>query len=166
MPIAGGLVWAAVALAGLILPERPATLFLLFATGAIFPVALVVARALNERPLGNSNPLAKLMGLSTLMVNLLWVVHVTAALEMPALVPLTIGISLGLHWAVFSWVIGHHVGLVHAIARTVMVGAAWWLVPDGRIAAVGVAVVIAYLYSIVTLAARTPNRVDLTTGPR
>jgi uncharacterized protein DUF7010 len=83
LPIAGALVWAAVALAGLILPERPATLFLLFATGAMFPVALVLARALGERLLGNTNPLAALMGLSTLMVNLLWVLHITAALEAP-----------------------------------------------------------------------------------
>ena len=158
LPIAGS-VWAAVGVAGLILPDRPATLFLLFATGAMLPVALVLARALGERLLGNTNPLATLMGLSTLMVNLLWVLHITVALEAPAFVPLTIGIGLGLHWVVFTWVIGHRVGVVHAIARTILVGAAWWLFPDSRIAVAG-AVIVAYVYSIVTLARRVPNRVD------
>ena len=51
---------------------RTATFVLLFGTGAIFPVALGLSRLLRERILYNTNPLAKLMALSVLMVNLLW----------------------------------------------------------------------------------------------
>lgn len=163
LPIAGATVWAIVAVAGLILPNRPATLFLLFATGAMFPLALVLSRLLGERLLDNTSPLAKLMGLSVLMVNLLWALHLTAVFDAPAYVPLTIGIGLGLHWVTFSWVIGHPVGVVHAVARTLLVTAAWWLFSDARIAAVAAAVVIAYLYSIVVLAGRAPNTSAMST---
>jgi uncharacterized membrane protein len=71
---------------------------------------------------------------------------------------------LGLHLVVFSWVIGHRVGVVHAIARTMLVGAAWWLLPESRIPAVAVAVIIAYAYSIITLARRAPNRADVSSS--
>lgn len=154
LPIAGTLVWTAVGLAGLVIPDRQATIVLLFATGAIFPIAILLARRLGEQLLGNTNPLARLMALSTLMVNLLWPVHLSALALAPGFVPLTVGIGLGLHWVVFSWVIGHPVGIAHALVRTALVGSAWWMLPDTRVAAVAAAVVIAYIASIVTLARR------------
>ncbi len=157
LPIAGTLVWTAVGLAGLVIPDRQATIVLLFATGAIFPIAALLARRLGERLLGNTNSLGRLMALSTRMVNLLWVVHLSVLALAPELVPLTVGIGLGLHWVVFLWVIGHPVGIAHALIRTVLVGAAWWLVPGARVAAVAGAVVIAYITSIVTLVRRIPN---------
>jgi hypothetical protein len=157
MPIAGALVWTAVGAAGLVMPDRQATIVLLFATGAIFPVATLLARRLGERLLGNTNPLARLMVLSTLMVNLLWVVHLSALAVAPELVPLTVGIGLGLHWIVFSWLVGQPVGIAHALLRSALVGAVWWLVPDARVAAVSAAVVVAYVASIATLSRRVPN---------
>ena len=154
LPIAGALVWAVVGVAGLVLAERTATFVLLFGTGAIFPIALGLSRLLGERILDNTNPLAKLMALSVLMVNLLWALHLTLVVDAPGFVPLTIGIGLGLHWVVFSWVIGHRVGIVHAILRTLLVTAAWWFLPDWRVSAVAAAVIVAYAYSIATLSRR------------
>ncbi|HSK92811.1 MAG TPA: hypothetical protein VLA76_01990 [Candidatus Angelobacter sp.] len=157
LPIAGAAVWAVVGLGGLLLAERTATFLLLFGTGAIFPVALGLSRVLRERVLDNANPLAKLMALSVLMVNLLWALHLTLVIDAPQFVPLTIGIGLGLHWVVFAWVIGHRVGLVHAVLRTALVSAAWWFLPDWRVSAVAGAVIVAYAYSIATLSRRSPN---------
>jgi hypothetical protein len=158
LPVAGALVWTAVGLLSLVLPERTATFVLLFATGAIFPLAMGLARLLDERLIDNFSPLARLMALSVLMVNLLWALHLTVILDTPAYVPLTIGIGLGLHWVVFSWVIGHPVGIIHAVLRTVLVTGAWWLLPDWRIAAVSAAVVVAYALAIVVLASRQTRR--------
>lgn len=158
MPIAGLVVWALVGLAGLALPLRPAVLVMVAATGAIFPIALAVARLRGEALISNPNPLARLMGLCIVMVNLLWAVHLPLMASAPGFVPLTLGIALGLHWIVYSWIVQHRVGLVHAILRTGLVLAAWLMWPDHRVAAVAGAVVIAYAVSLAMMARR---RVDL-----
>lgn len=62
MPVAGVIVWAAVGLIGLFLPFRTAVFVLVFGTGAILPIAMLIARIRHEELLSNSNPLAKLMG--------------------------------------------------------------------------------------------------------
>ncbi len=157
LPLAGAIVWAAVGIAGLFLPARAATLVLLFASGAMFPLALGLARPLGERLLDNTNPLARLMAFCVLMVNLLWALHLTLWFGDPAYVPLSLGIGLGLHWIVFSWVIGHPLGIVHTILRTILATAAWWLVPNYQLSAVAAAVVLAYGYSIYALATRRLN---------
>ncbi len=162
LPMAGALVWAAIGIAALRLPAATAGLVLLFATGAIFPVGLGLARLLGERLIDNPSPLAGLMGRSVLMVNLLWALHLTVLAIDPALLPLTLGIGLGLHWVVFSWVIGHPVGLIHAVLRTVLVTGLWWLAPGHRISAIAAGVVAAYGLSLAVLAKRPLNT---TAGP-
>ncbi|MBA2668202.1 MAG: hypothetical protein H0U69_14330 [Trueperaceae bacterium] len=154
LPIAGALVWAIVAVAALLVPDRIATMVLVVGSGAIFPLGLLIARALGERLMNNDSPLAALMGMSVLMVNLLWAVHLTLFSIDVQLVPLTLAIGLGLHWIVFSWVIGHPLGVIHTVARTVLVTAAWWLLPDNRIEAIAFGVVITYVYAILALATR------------
>lgn len=154
LPAAGAVVWTIIAVAGLVLPERTSHFVLLFGTGATFPLGLAFAALLRERLVDNPSPLAGLMGRSVLMVNLLWAAHLTLFALEPAFVPLTLAIGLGLHWVVFGWVIGHPMGLVHAVLRTALVTAAWWAFPEARIGAVGAAVVVAYAYSIVVLARR------------
>jgi uncharacterized membrane protein YgaE (UPF0421/DUF939 family) len=88
------------------------------------------------------------------MVNLLWAVHVTVVFLDPQYLPLTLGIGLGIHWIVFSWVIDHPIGTIHAIVRTVLVTAFWWLFPESRLAVVSLGVVIPYVMSILVLSMR------------
>lgn len=164
LPLAGAIVWAVVGIAALFLTPRISTFVLIIGTGAIFPIGLLFARILREKLLNNTNPLAKLMGMCVLMVNLLWAVHITLLYIAPTLVPLTIGISLGLHWIVFSWIIGHPMGTIHSIARTILVTSAWWLFPEHPVSAVAGAVVITYLYSVIVLGTRTPNAVKEVTA--
>lgn len=163
LPVAGAIVWSTIGVAALILPPSGATL-LLFGTGAIFPLGLAVADRLGERLIDNPGPLAALMGRCVLMVNLLWAVHLTVFALAPSFLPLTLGIGLGLHWIVFGWIIDHPVGLIHAITRTALVTAAWWLFPAHRISAVAAAVVAAYGYALYALAIR-PTTTSASRGP-
>lgn len=160
LPLAGAIVWAVIGVASLFLSPRIATFVLIIGTGAIFPVGILLARLLHEKLLRNSNPLATLMALCVLMVNLLWAVHLTLLFEAPTLVPLTLAIGLGLHWIVFSWIIRHPMGIIHAVARTLLVTAAWWTLPDHRVGAVAAAVVVTYVYSVVVLRRRALNTID------
>ena len=102
MPIAGAIVWIIAAVAATRLDRPAAIQVLLSATGAIFPIALVIARLLKEELVNNPNPFGRLMGLCIIMVNLLWALHSTLIFKDASLVPLSLGIGLGLHWIVFS----------------------------------------------------------------
>jgi len=121
---------------------------LLFATGAIFPLALLIAKVRRENLLSSANPLAKLMGLGVLMVNLLWAVHIPLLMKDSEFIVLSLGIGLGLHWVVYSWIIGHSLGILHAVLRTIGIVVVWYSFPETRIFAVASVIVAVYLVSI------------------
>ena len=68
MPIAGAIVWLVVGLLSTQLDEKAGVLALLFGTGAIFPIALLIVRIRGEALMSSDNPLAVLMELCVLMV--------------------------------------------------------------------------------------------------
>lgn len=94
------------------------------------------------------------MGLSVLMVNLLWAVHFPLAFHAPEFVPLSVGISFGLHWIIYSWIINHPLGIIHAILRTLLVLIAWYAFPQYSTFAVSIAVVLAYSFSLFQMLTR------------
>ncbi|SJN27417.1 hypothetical protein CZ797_04970 [Pseudoalteromonas sp. JB197] len=148
MPIAGACVWLAIAIISTQFDERTGVLILLFGSGAIFPLALAIARVRGEALISSDNPLAKLMGLCVLMVNLLWAVHIPLFLYAPTFVPLSLGVGLGLHWVVWSWIVQHPLGIVHAVLRTILVAVAWFTFPENRLLAIGLVIVFVYGISI------------------
>jgi hypothetical protein len=154
MPLAGALVWLVIAVFGYLLAENRATVVMLFGTGLIFPVALLIGKLRGENLTGRLNPLSRLMGLSVLMVNLLWAVHLPLLIGAPRFFPLSLGIGLGIHWIVYSWIIQHPVGLIHAILRTGLVVTAWSAFPSRRMLAVPAVIVIVYLISLVLMVRR------------
>ncbi|CAM3696198.1 DUF7010 family protein [Rheinheimera salexigens] len=154
MPIAGAIVWAVVAALSTQVDSRFAVYILLFATGAIFPLALLIAKFRHENLVSAQNPLAKLMGMCVLMVNLLWAVHIPLLLNAPEFVPLSLGVGLGLHWVVYSWIVSHPVGLIHAVLRAVLIVLAWYVFPDARVLAIASVIVLVYLLSIYQMLTR------------
>jgi len=154
MPLAGAIVWLGVALLSLVFEPPISTLILLFGTGAIFPLGMLISKVRNEALISSKNPLAVLIGQGVIMVNLLWAVHIPLFLYAPSFVPLSLGIGLGLHWVLYSWIVGHPVGLIHAILRTALVIVAWSMFPEQQILAVGLAIVVAYSLSIYQMLTR------------
>jgi len=148
MPIAGAIVWFIVALLSTQFSERTGTIILLFGSGAIFPIGLLVAKIRKEDLMSSSNPLAKLMGMSVLMVNLLWAIHIPLFLYAPEFVPMSIGIGLGIHWIIYSWIVQHPVGTIHAITRTILITIMWFAFPEQRLLAIGLVIVFVYSVSI------------------
>jgi len=148
LPIAGAIVWLAVGLASTQLSARMGVLVLMIGSGVIFPLGLLIANLRHEALVSSVNPLAKLMGLCVLMVNLLWALHIPLFLYATEFVPLSLGIGLGLHWVVYSWIVRHPVGIQHAILRSLLVVAAWMVFPETRILAVSVVIALAYAISI------------------
>ncbi len=115
---------------------------------------MAVARFRGEQLLGNANPLAKLMGVCVVMVNLLWAVHIPLLMQAPQFVPLSLGMALGLHWMVYSWIIAHPLGYRHAMLRSAGLLAVWFAFPAQVVTASALVVVAAYLLTITEMRMR------------
>ena len=92
------------------------------------------------------------------MVNLLWAVHVPLMMKAPQFVPLSVGIGLGLHWIIYSWIVQHPVGLIHAISRTLACVVVWLSLPaEYLLTGISGAIVICYVVSIYLMLTREVN---------
>jgi uncharacterized protein DUF7010 len=156
MPIAGTIAWAAAGVLGAMLRPGPASIALFICTGAIFPMGLIISRFTGEDLLGgaSANELDRLFGLNILMANLVWAIAIPFWLIEPSSLPLSVGVLAGLMWVPLSWMIQHWVGLFHAIVRTVLVAAVWFLFPSQRFVLIPLVIVVVYLISIVALVRR------------
>jgi hypothetical protein len=149
LPITGCINYSVAALASLFVPPGSANLTLFICFWAIPPVAALIGRIRSEQALGNpGNPLFRLAMLARFMVLATWGIHIPVWIYAPDLFPLTVGIAFGLHWVVFSWCIGHPLGLVHTGLRTILVLAAWFLFPANRMGAVSLAIAFCYFLSV------------------
>ncbi|NJN17329.1 MAG: hypothetical protein HC822_14195 [Oscillochloris sp.] len=72
----------------------------------------------------------------------------------PTSLPLSVGILTGLMWLPFSGMIRHWSGVFHSVARTLLVCAAWYIVPDARFTVIPAIIVAVYLVTIVVLLRR------------
>jgi hypothetical protein len=149
LPITGCIVWSLAAVAGLYVPPPHANTALIICYFLLIPVSIAIAKVRGEQVRGGTeNPLFRLAALCRLMVTLLWGIHLPLLFLAPQFFPLSLGIGYGVHWIVFSWTVGHPVGLIHASVRTLLVVAAWLSFPSDRMIAVAIAIVIAYSISV------------------
>lgn len=154
LPMAGAIVWAIIGVLGWVLEPYTALFAMLFLSGAIFPLGLLFAYFRNEKLLNTQNPLAKLIGSCVLMVNLLWALHIPLIIYAPEFLPLSLGIGLGLHWVVYSWVVQHPVGVMHAVIRTLVLLVLWVALPEWRMIALPFAITAVYMLSLVQMQRR------------
>ncbi len=156
MPAAGAIAWTVVGLAGILLPAI-AWLALFICTGMIFPIGLMVARLLGEDLTGaqrENNELDRLFMYTVLMASMVWAIAIPFFMIEKSSLPLSVGILAGLMWIPYSWIVQHWIGLFHGISRTVLVVAAWYLVPQLRYVAIPAVIVIIYMITIFVLATR------------
>ncbi|MBI1899595.1 MAG: hypothetical protein HYS13_00595 [Planctomycetia bacterium] len=156
MPIAGAIGWSAAGAAGVFLRPGAAALAMFFCVGFILFLGLGIARLLGEE-LGKSEKtkeLDRLFLLTVLMASLTWGIAIPFFQKDPTSLPLTLGILSGMMWVPFSWMMRHWIGLVHGIARTGLVVAAWYVFPEQRFVVIPGVIVAIYLFTIAVLATR------------
>lgn len=152
LPITGAIVYTAIAVTTLFVAPEARNLTLALGYWAIMPIGLLIGKARGEE-MGSppENPLFRLSAMARIMVLSSWAVHIPVLIYAPALFPLVFGIIFALHWVIFSWSIGHPVGLIHLAMRILFVLIAWHVVPDNRVGAVCAGVALAYAISTVQL---------------
>ncbi|MGO2479764.1 MAG: DUF7010 family protein [Pseudoalteromonas sp.] len=62
------------------------------------------------------------------------------------------------NWVVYSWIVKHPVGLIHAVLRSILIVAAWYLFPNSSILAISCVIVLTYLISIYQMLTRNMIR--------
>jgi ethanolamine transporter EutH len=157
MPLAGVVAWSIVGVAGVFLPPGPEAWVLFGATGAILYLGLLFSRFTGENFLDKQRPKNVFDGLFLRTVAMAVLVYAIAIPFFQAdytSLPLSVGILSGLMWLPFSWIIGHWVGTFHALARTALVTAGWYLFPTLRFVVVPAVIVMIYAVTIVVLEAR------------
>jgi hypothetical protein len=159
MPIAGTIAWTAIGVAGATLPLEQAAWAVFFGTGSIFYLGLAVARFTGEDLLGRNTKgnFFDRVFLSTIgMAVLVYSIAIPFFLIEPTSLPLSVGILAGLMWLPFSALVGHWIGVFHAVTRTASILAAWYAFPDARtrFTLVPAIVVAVYLVTIAILVRR------------
>ena len=157
MPIAGAIAWAAIGIAGALLPLNAAAWALFIGTGMIFSLGVVVSRFTGEDLLGREskgNYFDTLFFHTIAMAVLVYSIAIPFFLVQPTSLPLSVGILSGLMWIPFSALIGHWVGLFHGITRTVLLVFAHYAFPSERFVIIPAIIVFIYLLTILVLQRR------------
>ena len=157
MPLAGTIAWSAVAACGAVLPLGQAALALFIATGAIAYLGMFLSRFTGEHFLAKDRPRNAFDALffSTVAMALLaYGIAIPFFMVEPTSLPLSVGILSGMMWLPLSWLVRHWIGIAHAVVRTLLVVAAWYVFPEARFVAVPLVIVAVYLGTIVVLETR------------
>jgi hypothetical protein len=157
-PIAGAIAWTATGVFGAFVGVDNASIALFICVGMIVPLSFAIARILREDVHSTKNELDVLFLRSLIMVNLVWGIAIPFWFVEASSLPLSVGVLAGLHWTVFGWIVGHWVGMFHAVARTFLVVACWFVFPGYRFVAIPAVIATVYLITIWVLATR-PLRV-------
>jgi hypothetical protein len=157
MPVAGMIFWAVVGVAALFLEPVPVAYVVLFGSGIIFPLAVLIDRVTGSHRIQRANaenPLTRLFLRSIAMVALLWPLPIIAAQVAgdPTLIVLGGAILMGIIWIPYGWAADDPTGMHHAVGRVVGSYAAFLLAPDPyRASAISVVVLLSYFYSLMRM---------------
>ena len=157
MPLAGVIAWTVIGIAGAVLPPFPAAMVLFGGTGSILYLGMFISRFTGEDFLDKTRPkntFDRLFLLTVAMALLVFAIAIPFFRADYSSLPLTVGILTGLMWVPFSWIIEHPVGLFHGVSRTLVVTAAWYLVPGHRFVVIPAVIVAIYAVTILVLERR------------
>jgi hypothetical protein len=151
MPLAGAIVWTLISIAGAFMPPVLVVWSLFIGTGFIAYFGILLSRFTGENFLDKNKPKNVFDNLFFHCVAMALLVYAIAIpffrVDYTSL-PLTVGILSGLMWVPFSWIIQHWVGIFHAVARTILVTAAWYLAPHHRFVLIPAIIVSVYVITI------------------
>ena len=134
IPLAGAVYWLAIGIAGYYLPLRQWILAAFFASGLIFPMALLFAKILRNPFMKDRTATGDVLFPAFVSMFLFWPIAFAAFGTAPQLVPLILAIGMSHHWPVIGWSYGQ-TGLytAHALVRAAGALFIWKVMPDDRL---------------------------------
>lgn len=157
MPLAGTLVWLVIGIISLFASKTVTVWSLFIGTGSIAYIGMGLSKLTGEDFMDKSKPRNTFDRLFFLCVGQALLVFAIAIpffqLDYTSL-PVTVGILTGLMWMPVTWLINHWVGIFHAVSRTGLLVAVWYLLPQHRFIGATATIVAIYLVTIVVLECR------------
>ena len=153
-PLSGLIVWTIIGLVGLFSSDFIAVWSIFIGTGSIVYLAMFISKFTGEDFLDKTKPkneFDKLFFFTVAQALMAYAIAIPFFIIDYTSLPMTVGILTGLMWLPFSWIINHWVGIFHAIFRTVLVLALWYLLPEHRFVAIPFAIVLLYIITIAIL---------------
>jgi len=157
MPLAGTIAWAGIGLVGAFGSLSAAVWAIFIGTGLIFYLGVAVGKLIGEDVLGKEkrgNSFDRIFLLTAVQAIAVYSIAIPFFQQEVSSLPMSVGVLTGLMWIPFSALAGHWVGLFHGIARTVLIVAIYYAMPDHRFVAIPAAIVGLYLITIIILVGR------------
>lgn len=152
IPLAGAIYWAVLGVAGHVLDLATWANLAFFGSGAIFPLALVLAAIFRNNFMKDKTSVGSVLLPAFISMLLFWAFIVAAAQEAPSLIPLILAVGMSIHWPVIGWSYGRtSLFSAHAIARAIIPTAIWLLYPDERLTWLPLSVSAIYLATVVAM---------------
>ena len=157
-PLAGTIVWSLLILTGALLPPTLAVWAVFIGTGSIIYLALGLAKLTGESmkfQKGSERNFFDTLFLSAFgMCFLVYALVIPFFLQDYRSLPFAVAVLAGLMWLPVSVLLQHWVGVFHAVTRTALCTAAWFIAPEHSFVLQPVIVVAVYLVSIFALEQR------------
>lgn len=153
-PLAGLIVWTLVGISGLFFSTMISVWTIFIGTGSIVYLGLFLSRFTGENYLDKEKPKNEFDALfmfTAAQAILVYAIAIPFFLIDYSSLPMSVGILTGLMWLPFSWIIKHWAGIFHTLARTIVVLALWYMLPDYRFVAIPFAIVLIYIITLVIL---------------
>ena len=144
-PLAGAVYWSFLTAASLFLSGQAWCIVAFFASGTIFPLALLLQKPTGSRMMVKDHPLGGAAGTAFVSVIVSWAVTIPAFHTAPSLVPLALAIGMGLHLPAVGWSLGIRSYVVQPIARAAVAAVLWYALPVLRVTAIPLAVALFYI---------------------
>ena len=152
VPLAGGVWWGLLGLAGYRLDRHEWIMLAFFTSGLIFPLAVLFGRIFRVNFMGDKTALSDLLVPMLVSMALFWPVAFSAFWSAPELVPLVMATGMSVAWPVMGWTYGRTVIFTaHAAVRAVVCFGIWNWVPSGRFTLLPLAVSGIYLVTVVAV---------------
>ena len=152
IPLAGMTYWLVLGRLGYRLELADWALAAFLGSGAIFPLALVFSKLLNNPFMSAKSVVDGVLFPAFASMLLFWCFIVAAAQEAPSLIPLILAVGMSLHWPVIGWSYGRTaLFTAHAVIRSVAATYIWLAFPDARLTWLPFSVAIAYGLTVIAL---------------
>lgn len=149
IPLAGALYWAILAYLGQMMEFSDWAMAALWGSGAIFPVALILAKLFKNNFMKDKSAVLSVLPPTLISMLLFWPMLVVVTKTEPSLFPAVLAIGMSIHWPVIGWSYGRSALFsTHAIIRAVVVAYIFFTFPDKTQTLLPLAVAIIYLLTV------------------
>lgn len=152
IPLAGAIYWGVLGVLGYRLDLGQWAFVAFLGSGAIFPLALLMAKVFNNPFMKDKTATGSVLLPAFISMLLFWPMIVAAAGTAPELVPLILAIGMSGHWPVIGWSYGRtSIYAAHAIVRAAVVLYLWTNFPEQRLTWLPLAVAAVYLTTVAAI---------------